>query len=64
MDLVYISSKLEAFELSGGRKLLLGGLHLTCGAHFQTWLSYSSQKSYVKTWVGLVEIGGMEVCQI
>ena len=35
------------------------GLHLTCDAHFQTWLSYSSQKSYVKIWFRLVEIRGM-----
>ena len=34
-------------------------LHLTCDAHFRTWMSYSSQKSCVKIWFGLVEIGGM-----
>ena len=32
-----------------------GGLHLTCDAHFQTQMSYSSQKSCVKTWFGLDE---------
>ena len=36
-----------------------GGLHLTCDAHFQTRMSYSSQKSCVKIWFGLIEIGGM-----
>ena len=39
----------------GGRNPLLGGLHVTCSAHFRTWLSYSSQKSCVKIWFGLVE---------
>ena len=38
---------------------LLRGLHLTCDAHFRTRMSYSSQKSFVKIWFGLVEIGGM-----
>ena len=42
-----------------GRNPLLRGLHLTCDAHFQTRMSYSSQKSCVKIWFGLVEIGGM-----
>ena len=32
---------------------------MTCEAHFQTRMSYSSQKSRVKIWFGLVEIGGM-----
>ena len=32
---------------------------MTCGAHFRTWPSFSSQKSCVKIWLGLVEIGGM-----
>ena len=32
-----------------------GGLHVTWDAHFQTWRSYSSQKSCVKIWFGLVE---------
>ena len=39
----------------GGRNPLLGGLHVTCDAHFRTWPSYSSQKSCVKIWFGLVE---------
>ena len=43
----------------GGRNPLLGGLHLTFDAHFRTQMSYSSQKSCVKIWFGLVEIGGM-----
>ena len=37
----------------------LGGLHLTCDTHFRTRLTYSSQKSCVKIWFGLVEIGSM-----
>ena len=37
----------------------LGGLHVTCNAHFRTRMSYSRQKSCVKIWFGLVEIGGM-----
>ena len=28
---------------------------MTCDAYFRTWLSYSSQKSCVKIWFGLVE---------
>ena len=36
-----------------------GELHLTCDAHFWTRMSYSSQKSCVEIWFGLVEIGGM-----
>ena len=36
-----------------------GGLHLTCDTHFQIRMSYSSQKSYVKIWFGVVEIRGM-----
>ena len=43
----------------GGRDPLLGGLHLSFDAHFWTRMSYSSQKSCVKIWFGLVEIGGM-----
>ena len=46
-------------EFSGGRNPLLGGLHLTFDAHFRTRMSYSSQKSYVRIFLGLVEIGGM-----
>ena len=38
-----------------GRNPQLGGLHVTCDAHFRIWPSYSSQKSFVKTWFGLVE---------
>ena len=38
----------------GGQKPHITGLHVTCDAHFQTWSSYSSQKSYVKIWFGLV----------
>ena len=36
-----------------------GGSHLNCDAHFRTRMSYSSQKSCVEIWFGLVEIGGM-----
>ena len=43
----------------GGQKPPLRGLHLTCDAHFRTRTCYSSQKSSVKIWFGLVEIGGM-----
>ena len=43
----------------GGRDPHCGGLHLTCDAHFRTRMRYSSQKSGVKIWFGLVEIGGM-----
>ena len=32
-----------------------GGLYVTCDAHFLTWPIYSSQKSCVKIWFGLVE---------
>ena len=39
----------------GGRSSLLGGLHVACNAHFRTRISYSSQKSCVKIWFGLVE---------
>ena len=39
----------------GGRSPLLGGLHVTCDAHFRTRISYSSRKSCVKIWFGLVE---------
>ena len=48
------------FSGGGGQKPLIGGgLHLTFDAHFRTRMSYSSQKSCVKIWSGLVEIGGM-----
>ena len=43
----------------GGEKPPIRGLHLTCDAHFRIRMSYSSQKSFVKIWFGLVEIGGM-----
>ena len=42
-----------------GRSPLLSGFHVTCDGHFRTRLSYSSQKSCVKIWYGLVEVGGM-----
>ena len=44
-----------SFEFSGGHKPPIRGLHVTCDAHFRTWLSYSSQKSYANIWFGLVE---------
>ena len=43
----------------GGGDPYYGGLHLTWDAHFRTRMSYSRQKSCVKIWFGLVEIGGM-----
>ena len=46
-------------HFSGGQKPSIRGLHLTCDAHFRTRMSYYSQKSCVKIWFGLVEIGGM-----
>ena len=36
-----------------------GGLYLTCDTHSRTRQTYSSQKSCVKIWFGLAEIGGM-----
>ena len=36
-----------------------GELNLTFDAHFRTRMSYSSQKSCVKIWFGLVENRGM-----
>ena len=46
--------------LGGGwQKPPIRGLHVTCDAHFRTRMSYSSQKSCVKIWFGLVEIGGV-----
>ena len=51
-----MSSKSEVSEFSRGADAPpIGGLHVTCDAHFQTWISYSSQKSCVKIWFGLVE---------
>ena len=41
------------------KKKQSGGLHLTCDTHFWTRLTFSSQKSCVKIWFGLVEIRGM-----
>ena len=32
---------------------------MTCDAHFRTRTCYCSQKSCVKIWFGLVEIGGV-----
>ena len=51
--------KKKIIEFSGGRNPLLGGLYLTFHAHFRTPMSYSSQKSCVKIWFGLVQIRGM-----
>ena len=42
-------------NICGVRNPLLGWLHVTCDAHFRTWLSYSSQKSCVKIWFWLVK---------
>ena len=52
------------FPGGGGRNPILGGLHLICDAHFQTRMGYSSQKSCVKIWFGLVEIGGMLILRV
>ena len=52
-------NKNEFSGVGGGRNPLLGGLHLTRDVHFRTRMSYSSQKSCVKIWFGLVQIGGM-----
>ena len=51
--------KIEFSGGGGGRNPLLEGLHTTFDAHFRTRMSYSSRKSCVKIWFGLVEIGGM-----
>ena len=48
----------------GGQKPPIRGLHLTCDAHFRTPMSYSSQKSCVKIWFGLVEIEGMLIFRV
>ena len=50
---------LNFIKIGGSWILGGGGLHLTCDAHFRTRMRYSSQKSCVKIWFGLVEIGGM-----
>ena len=48
------------FLVWGGRaETPMGGLHLTCDAHFRKRMSYSSQESCGKIWFGLVEIEGM-----
>ena len=49
-------SRVIIWIFRGGRNPLLGGLHVTCNAHFRTWLSYSSQKSSVQIWFGLAEV--------
>ena len=59
MHMASISSKSKVFEFSGVAEIPIRGLHLICDAHFRTRMSYSSQKSCVKMWFGLVEIGGM-----
>ena len=38
----------------GGQRPPIRGLHVTCNDLFRTWPSYSSQKSCVKIWFGLV----------
>ena len=43
----------------GGRNPLLGVVTFEFDAQFQTRMSYSSQKSCVKIWFGLVQIRGM-----
>ena len=50
-----MSSKSLVFEFSGGQKPHIRGLHVTCDAHFQTQMRFSSQKSCVKIWLGFVE---------
>ena len=56
---VIVSTDKKKEEIPGGRNPLLGwggrGLRLTFDAHFRTRMSYSSQKSCVKIWFGLVE---------
>ena len=49
-----------------GRNPLLGGggLHLTYDAHFLPRMRYSTQKSCVEIWFGLVEIGGMLILRL
>ena len=58
---IVVTDKKKKKKNFGGRNTLLGGggLHLAFDAHFRTGMSYSSQKSCVKIWFGLVEIGGM-----
>ena len=40
----------------GGRRPPIRGLHVTCDAHFRTRMCYFSQKSWVKIWLGFVEL--------
>ena len=47
--------KSEVCIFKGGRNPLLVGLHVTCDPHLRTWPSYSSQKSCVKIWFGLLK---------
>ena len=54
-NFVWIGWNRRYVNFQGGRRPLLGGLHVTCDAHFRTWPSYSSQKSCVKIWFRLVE---------
>ena len=39
----------------GGQKPPIRGLHVSCDMHLRNWPSYTSQKSCVKIWFGLVE---------
>ena len=59
LSLSWVIVSTNIFPWGGGRNPLLGGLHLTCDAHIRTQIKYSSQKSCVKIWFGLVEIVGM-----
>ena len=56
---MYTNKKGKKIEFPGAEIPIKGGLHLTFDAHYRTRMSYSSQKSCVKIWFGLVEIGGM-----
>ena len=58
-DLAWIGWNRRYVKFEGGGRPLLAGLHVTCDAHFRTRTCYSSQKSCVKIWFGLVEIGGV-----
>ena len=46
---------IKIFMGGGGKSPILKRLHVTCDAHFRTQISYSSQKSCVKIWFGLVQ---------
>ena len=52
-----MSSNSEVFKFSREAEAPYwgGGLHVTFDTHFWTQMSYSSQKSCVKIWFGLVE---------